>query len=40
MWSDVTIKNSFKELLKHKDQIATPEILSKSPQMDISRLDA
>lgn len=37
--SDVTIKNSFKELLKHKDKIATPEILSKSPRMDLSRLE-
>ncbi|KAJ1035930.1 hypothetical protein NDA13_000585 [Ustilago tritici] len=37
--SDVTIKNSFKELLKHKDKVATPEVLAKSPQMNISRLD-
>ncbi|EPQ28031.1 uncharacterized protein PFL1_04358 [Pseudozyma flocculosa PF-1] len=36
--SDVTIKNSFKELLKHKEAIATPEILKKSPKMDLSRL--
>ncbi|PWN48997.1 putative SUA7-TFIIB subunit, factor E [Violaceomyces palustris] len=36
--SDVTIKNSFKELLKHKEQIASPEILSKNSRMDLSNL--
>ena len=37
--SDVTIKHSFKELLKVLDQILTPDILAKDKRMDPARLD-
>lgn len=36
--SDVTIKNSYKELLKKRSEIVTGEMLSKDGRMDLSRL--
>lgn len=38
--SDVTIKHSFKELLKVQDQVLTPDILAKDARLDVARLDA
>ena len=37
--SDVTIKHSFKELLKVRDSVLTPEILAKDSRLDLSRLE-
>lgn len=38
--SDVTIKHSFKEILKFIDQVLTPEIVAKDARIDIRRLDS
>lgn len=37
--SDVTIKHSFKELLKVQENVLTPEILAKDSRLDVSRLE-
>ena len=38
--SDVTIKHSFKELLKVQKEVLTPEILAKDKRLDIARLES
>jgi len=38
--SDVTIKHSYKELLKVLDQVLTPDILAKDRRIDLSRIEA
>ncbi|UZJ56794.1 hypothetical protein CBS101457_006114 [Exobasidium rhododendri] len=36
--SDVTIKNSYKNLLEFKSELLTPAVLTKYPKLDVSRL--
>lgn len=38
--SDVTIKHSYRELLKVLDQVLTPDIIAKDARIDVSRVDA